>query len=36
MESRIVGFIFIWVAVIVYSIDEIKFRKNIRKTAPFT
>ncbi|MFC1784501.1 EamA family transporter RarD [Candidatus Neomarinimicrobiota bacterium] len=27
-ESRIVGFIFIWIAVIVYIADEIRFRKN--------
>lgn len=28
MESRIVGFIFIWIAVVIYSVDEIIFRKN--------
>ena len=35
IESRIVGLIFIWIAVIVYSVDEIIFRKNIRKISTF-
>ena len=28
MESRIVGFTFIWIAVIIYIFDEIRFRKS--------
>jgi len=31
IESRIVGLIFIWIAVIIYTVDELIFRKNTRK-----
>jgi chloramphenicol-sensitive protein RarD len=34
IESRIVGFIFIWIAVIVYIVDEILFRKKSPKRVP--
>jgi chloramphenicol-sensitive protein RarD len=34
IESRIVGFIFIWIAVIVYIVDEILFRKKSQKRVP--